>query len=47
MTNAQANDTDPYADLTRDQLVQIGLLEGENYRDFPPADDCYPEDGWE
>lgn len=29
---------------TRDQLVAAGLIEAEWYRDFPPPDDCYPED---
>lgn len=30
--------------MSEEAMIAAGLIEGPNYRDFAPADDCYPED---
>lgn len=29
---------------TEEEMMGAGLVEGPNYRDFPPGRDCFPED---
>ena len=33
-----------YGDMARDEAVEANIIEGENWRDFDPGRDCYPED---
>jgi hypothetical protein len=42
---AELADADKYKDMTLDEMIQTGLVDDPNYRDFPPPKDCFPEDG--